>query len=1058
VLSFGFFGHCADVVIDQAQRFQTIRGWGHGGGVLGGTGGAESMLSAAVADPVNYQYLDYLVDDLGLTGTRTWEVGPRIDGTGNDHGDCDVIDWSLFEGDTFSAQDANYLVYYQNRIQAEGYQPSFYSSPGYPTHASDVKPWVMNHPGERAQQIWASAYYLKTNYGLNISYAVIYNEPSISATILADDIKALGPRLAAYGLATLPQYAEAVAPQTDWTYIVPVMNDPDLWRYVGRISYHSYGTADPYRSYLRDFAATRGLATAQTEMGNPTFDDLFNDLTLGGVTYWEVAYSGNLTLVPGAGLTSFTPSGTYFRLRQLLHYVRPGAVRIGAASSDPLVRVLAFSANGAITTVIENTAAAQTVNLSALPPGSYGVSKAQSGSTSFQELGLRSVGADGLLTLTNVAGGSAVTTVYPYFGPNHPPTIEVWGANPGYLVAPSNTATLSVTASDPELDALTYHWSVTSQPAGANVVLANPNAATTSVSGLQAAGTYVFNVTVSDGINISSKQAYLLAYESIPPPVLGATGFRIASPYGLVFGLPSGTTHATIELPTSSATLQAGISDLANSDFTGRGQWTLVSQPAGANAGVSSTTYIYVSLRANVTNMTVPGDYLFQINVTNTGQPDLVARILCTVHPPSSAPLISSITASPPSLTLPASTLQLSAVTSGSTNQPLRHWWAVKAAPAGARPLFDHQGTTNTSVSNLVIPGSYTFTLRAFDDLHMTTQDKTISVSATPGAPIITSAATASVVVDMPFAYAVAASASPTTFDATGLPPGLTFTNGTISGTPAMVGTYNVQLSASNASGTGYGNLALTVKLPPPVITSAATADGLVNTPLTYTIQAANLATMFGASGLPSGLAVDPTTGNITGTTTNAGTFAVTMGATNTTGSTTAPLTIVIYSGTASLPRILSGLAATGTVGFSFAYQITATNNPTSFFALGLPPGLSFDRASGRIFGVPSAPGSFAATIRASNRWGTGSTNLALTIAPEPPPRIDTVSLSNGVALSFLTLTNRIYDVEWNGDLLSGNWASLTTGITGNSTTQIVTDPATNLPARFYRLKVLAPQ
>jgi len=145
-----------------------------------------------------------------------------------------------------------------------------------PTHASDQKPWVMNDPGERAQQIWASALYLKTNYGINISYGVIYNEPNMSYTILADDIKALGPRFITNGLATLVQYAEAVAPQTDWSYITPVQNDADMWPSVGRISYHNYGTADPYRSFLRDYASAKGLTTAQTEMGNPTFDDLFN--------------------------------------------------------------------------------------------------------------------------------------------------------------------------------------------------------------------------------------------------------------------------------------------------------------------------------------------------------------------------------------------------------------------------------------------------------------------------------------------------------------------------------------------------------------------------------------------------------------------------------------------------------------------------------------------------------------------------------------------------------------------------------------------------------------
>src|SRR5476651_1574891 len=107
VLSFPL--HAADVVLDPSQTFQTIVGWGHGGGILGGTGWPSAMLDPAVADPVNYQYLDYLIDDTGLTGSRTWEVGPRVDGTGMDHGDCDVVDWSLFQSDTLSPAEAKYL-------------------------------------------------------------------------------------------------------------------------------------------------------------------------------------------------------------------------------------------------------------------------------------------------------------------------------------------------------------------------------------------------------------------------------------------------------------------------------------------------------------------------------------------------------------------------------------------------------------------------------------------------------------------------------------------------------------------------------------------------------------------------------------------------------------------------------------------------------------------------------------------------------------------------------------------------------------------------------------
>ena len=101
------------------------------------------MLDAAIADPVNYQYLDFLVDDLGLTGTRTWEVGPRIDGRGTDDGDCDIVDWNLFRSGTFPLADANYppsLPGLQRILSEENPTVLLYSSPGYPTHASDSKP------------------------------------------------------------------------------------------------------------------------------------------------------------------------------------------------------------------------------------------------------------------------------------------------------------------------------------------------------------------------------------------------------------------------------------------------------------------------------------------------------------------------------------------------------------------------------------------------------------------------------------------------------------------------------------------------------------------------------------------------------------------------------------------------------------------------------------------------------------------------------------------------------------------------------------------------------
>ncbi len=725
------FAYSQDTItLNSAQKFQTIAGWGHGGGILGYTNGAFTMLDSNIANPVNYEILDYIIDELGLTGSRITEVGPRTDGTGTDDGNCDSIDWSKFDSSSLPVTEADYLLYFQNRIETNGFPCSYYSSTGYPTYATSLKPWVLNDPGERAQQIWGSAYFLKNTYGINTSFAVIYNEPSGAVTynILADDIKALGPRFISHGLKTSSQYAEAISPQTDWGFITPVENDTALWRWVGRLSYHDYGTADPYRSYIYNFGITKGLTTAQTEMGNPTFDDLYNDLTLANTSYWEVGYSGSTTIVPASGLTSFTPSGTFFRLRQVLHYVRPGFVRTGAFTKDSLLHVLAFSDKKNETVIIDNTSSSvKAIHLSGLPADTYGISEAAAGATTFQELGLHTVDAGDTLDL-NVNSGGVVTTIYPYSEQNNPPDIITWTANPGYLVLPSTTATISATANDAELHSLTYFWSVSSHPKGTDPVIASPNAASTSVSGLSKGGTYIFTIKVSDGVKTSSKKLYLISYNSAPPPVLGSVGFRFAAPYGLVFTNPGDTTHANIELPTSSATLQIGISDLANSDFTGRGTWSLVKQPAGANVSISATTYIYVSIRATVSGMTVPGEYVFQVNVTNPGHPDLIAQIKCTVHPASSPPVINAISASPSILTLPASSSQLKVKASDAGHDLLRYWWAVTSVPAGANPVFDHQGLAATAVSGLTQTGVYIFTVRCFDDIHMTTKNDTVTV------------------------------------------------------------------------------------------------------------------------------------------------------------------------------------------------------------------------------------------------------------------------------------------------------------------------------------------
>src|SRR5262249_33841210 len=73
----------------------------------------------------------------------------------------------------------------------------------------------------------------------------------------------------------------------------------------------------------------------------------------------------------------------------------------------------------------------------------------------------------------------------------------------------------------------------------------------------------------------------------------------------------------------------------------------------------------------------------------------------------------------------------------------------------------------------------------------------------------------------------------------------------------------------------------------------------------------------------------------------------------------------------ASVPVVTSVLAADGTLNLPWSYQISATNKPTSYGAIGLPAGLSVGSATGLITGTPTAAGTFPITISATNASGT---------------------------------------------------------------------------------------
>ena len=301
--------------------------------------------------------------------------------------------------------------------------------------------------------------------------------------------------------------------------------------------------------------------------------------------------------------------------------------------------------------------------------------------------------------------------------------------------------------------------------------------------------------------------------------------------------------------------------------------------------------------------------------------------------------------------------------------------------------------------------GTFIDTVKAINAGGTGTQIVTITIN--PAKPVITSN-TATGTVGTAFSYTITATNSPTSYTASPLPAGLSFntTTGVLSGTPTTVATTTVNISATNAGGTGNGTVVVTINPAKPVITSN-TATGTVGTAFSYTITATNSPTSYTASPLPAGLSFNTTTGVLSGTPTTVATTTVSISATNAGGTGNG---IVVVTINPAKPVITSN-TATGTVGTAFSYTITATNNPTSYTASPIPAGLSFNTTTGVLSGTPSTAATTTISISATNAGGTGNGTVVVTINAAIPgaPVVtsNTAAGTVGTAFSYtITATN----------------------------------------------------
>lgn len=230
--------------------------------------------------------------------------------------------------------------------------------------------------------------------------------------------------------------------------------------------------------------------------------------------------------------------------------------------------------------------------------------------------------------------------------------------------------------------------------------------------------------------------------------------------------------------------------------------------------------------------------------------------------------------------------------------------------------------------------------------------------------------------------------AKASSWSASGLPNWLTLNsaNGVMTGTiPIEPGIYSFELTAINETGSDTKVVSFESVSNTPIITSGQTFTGNVGNAFSASVSLSGSqpATAWAATGIPSGLSINTSTGAITGTPTTKGSFTASVTATGSGG--TSPAVSVSFTIAEGAPIITSGQTGSGKVGeaFSKTFSLTdSTNRPvTSWSATGLPSWASITSSSGQITGTPQDSGSTTITITATGPGGTDTETATISIA-----------------------------------------------------------------------------
>jgi hypothetical protein len=399
--------------------------------------------------------------------------------------------------------------------------------------------------------------------------------------------------------------------------------------------------------------------------------------------------------------------------------------------------------------------------------------------------------------------------------------------------------------------------------------------------------------------------------------------------------------------------------------------------------------------------------------------------------------------------------------------------WYVDALPNGLSldPLTGEiHGTPTTAV---------TVGLTAYvEDSAGDSATKELSIKICPNPEILTASPLPDGELGIGYykALAVAPGVPPYSWSITSgaLPAGLSINeaSGVISGIPTVAGTFNFTVKVTDGlGGEGTKIMSLTIQNAPVITTASPLPDAEVGVVYALTFTATGGLqpyTWSNIGNLPTGFALGPATGTMSGIATKSINYSFTINVTDAagvTGSKDFYITIQppVEVSTASLPNGVVGTAYSQTLAAAkgvppYSWSITAGS---------LPPGLTLN-LTGIISGTPTSSNTYNFTARVADAAG-GTASKALTITINSALAISNTTLPNGVISKAysqtVSATGGIVPYTWSitsGALPSGLAINPSTGVisgtpsmTGTYTFEVtVKDSTGGTAAKTFTIKV----